>query len=198
VHGDVISFVALDLILRITFSGVMHVTFVLHVLRVFIDDNAFNISGFGVPSDMVSNSELLHHSRSFQDTGRSGAWSGEVADRTQTGPSSTFTSQHRSPIAASPRTISPSAIRTMLACQGQQIAPILNELGSGAGQLPGDILPTVTIHQLLCVGAKALDSQRYLPQATPGPAAKGAPATASTWSWIGRLTLAAAFTAVVA
>ena len=34
--------------------------------------------------------------------------------------------------------------------------------------------------QLLCVGAKALDSQRYLPQATPGPAAKGAPATAST------------------
>ena len=86
----------------------------------------------------------------------------------------------------------------MLACQGQQIAPILNELGSGAGQLPGDILATVTIHQLLCVGAKALDSQRYLPQATPGPAAKGAPATASTWSWIGRLTLAAAFTAVVA
>jgi MEDS: MEthanogen/methylotroph, DcmR Sensory domain len=33
---------------------------------------------------------------------------------------------------------------------------------------------------LLGVGAKSLDSQRYLPQATPGPAAKGAPATAST------------------
>jgi hypothetical protein len=30
----------------------MHVTFVLHVLRVFIDDNAFNISGLGVPSDL--------------------------------------------------------------------------------------------------------------------------------------------------
>ena len=66
VHGDVISFIALDLILRITFSAVMHVTFVLHVVRVFLDDNAFNISGFGVPSDMVSNSELLHHSVPFK------------------------------------------------------------------------------------------------------------------------------------
>ena len=62
VHGDVISFVALDLILRITFSGVMHVTFVLHVVRVYLDDIAFNVSGFGVPSDMVSNRELLYHS----------------------------------------------------------------------------------------------------------------------------------------
>jgi hypothetical protein len=62
VHGDVISFVALDLILWIAFSAVMHITFVLHVVRVFLDDNAFNVSGFGVPSDMVSNSELLNHS----------------------------------------------------------------------------------------------------------------------------------------
>jgi hypothetical protein len=69
VHGDVISFVALDLILWITFSGVMHVTFVLHVVRVYLYNNAFNVSGFGVPSDMVSNTEFLHHSRSFQDTG---------------------------------------------------------------------------------------------------------------------------------
>jgi hypothetical protein len=75
VDGDVISFVALDLILRITFSGVMHVTFVLHVVRVFLDDDAFNVSGFGIPSDMVSNSESLRHSRSFQDAGRPGsAW----------------------------------------------------------------------------------------------------------------------------
>ena len=73
VHGNVISFVAPDLILRITFSSVMHVTLVLHVLRVFPDDNSFNVSGFGVPSDMVSNSELLHYSRSFQDTRRPGA-----------------------------------------------------------------------------------------------------------------------------
>jgi hypothetical protein len=72
VHGDVISFVALDLILWITFGGVMHVTFVLHVVRVFLDNNAFNVSGFGVPSDMVSDSELLYHSRSFQGADRSG------------------------------------------------------------------------------------------------------------------------------
>src|SRR5262245_18656888 len=51
----------------------MHVTFVLHVVRVFLDDNAFHVSGFGVPSDMVSDGELLDHSRSFQDTARSGA-----------------------------------------------------------------------------------------------------------------------------
>lgn len=71
-HSDVIRFVALDLVLWITFRAVMHMTFVINVACVLLNDNTFDLSGFGVPSDMVSNSELLHHSGSFQDTARPG------------------------------------------------------------------------------------------------------------------------------
>src|SRR5215469_6398249 len=77
VNSDVISFVTLDLILWITFSAVMHVTLVHHVVRVFPDYNAFNVSGFRIPPDVVSDSELLHCYRSFQGAGRQAGWSGK-------------------------------------------------------------------------------------------------------------------------
>jgi hypothetical protein len=79
VHGNVTSFVALDLILRVIFGAVMNVTLEIYVVRVFLDDGAFNVSGFGVPSDMVSNSELLHHSGSLPRLGRAAPASVRVA-----------------------------------------------------------------------------------------------------------------------
>ena len=60
VHGDVISFVALDLILRITFSAMMYVTLILHVACVFLDDNTFNVSGqLGLVQQYLSRVGLL-------------------------------------------------------------------------------------------------------------------------------------------
>ena len=70
----------------------MDVTFVLYAVHVFLDDYALNVSGFGVPPDMVSHYELFHRSRFFQDTGPIRRLAGEVADRAQTRPSLTFTS----------------------------------------------------------------------------------------------------------
>jgi hypothetical protein len=63
VHSDVISFIALDLILRTIFCTVMYVTFELNVMRVLLDDNAFDESGFRIPPDMVPNGKFFHHSQ---------------------------------------------------------------------------------------------------------------------------------------
>jgi len=48
----------------------MHMTFELHVMGVFLDNNAFNEAGLRIPSDVVSNGELFHRSHSFQRTAR--------------------------------------------------------------------------------------------------------------------------------
>ena len=61
VHGDVVGLVTSDRILWIAFGAVTHVAFEFHILRVLFDDHAFNVSGFGIPSDVVSNGELLRH-----------------------------------------------------------------------------------------------------------------------------------------
>jgi hypothetical protein len=65
VHGDVVGFVALDLVLRIIFRAVMYIALEVYVARMFPDDNAFNVTGFGVPSDMVPDRELLYHPASL-------------------------------------------------------------------------------------------------------------------------------------
>ena len=62
-HGDVVCFVALDLILRLAFRGVMRVPFIVHVSRMDLYDSAADMAGLGVPGHMIANFESPCHIR---------------------------------------------------------------------------------------------------------------------------------------
>ncbi len=51
---DMVSLVAFDLILRIIFTGVVRVPFVVEILRMHLDDRAADVPGLRVPGDVVT------------------------------------------------------------------------------------------------------------------------------------------------
>jgi hypothetical protein len=61
VHGDVIGLVALDLVLRILFRSVAHISFVGDILAMHLDDLAAHAAGFGVPPDVAADPEFRRH-----------------------------------------------------------------------------------------------------------------------------------------
>ena len=61
VHGDVVCFVALDLVLRVVGGGVMGVALVVRVSGVDFDDVAGDVACFGVPGYVVADFEFLCH-----------------------------------------------------------------------------------------------------------------------------------------
>ena len=58
---DMIALVALYFVLGIVFGRVMLIAFVVEVSRVDGDDSARHPTRFGIPADMIANSELLGH-----------------------------------------------------------------------------------------------------------------------------------------
>lgn len=60
-HGDVIGFVALDLVLRVLFRAAAYVPLVFRVPGVDFRDLAGDITGFGVPADVISDLECVSH-----------------------------------------------------------------------------------------------------------------------------------------
>jgi hypothetical protein len=61
VHGYMLSLVALDLVLRLIFTGVTWMAFVLGVAGVDPDDPAAHMPGFRIPSHVIANFELRAH-----------------------------------------------------------------------------------------------------------------------------------------
>ncbi len=51
---DMASLIALDLILRIIFAGVVRVPFTVEILRMHLDDRASDVPGRRVPGDVVT------------------------------------------------------------------------------------------------------------------------------------------------
>lgn len=60
-HGDVVGFVALDLILRLVLSCMVGVAFVIHVSSMHFYDMACDHAGFGIPGHVVADFELIFH-----------------------------------------------------------------------------------------------------------------------------------------
>ena len=58
-HGDVVRSIALDFVLRIVWAGMMRIAFVIHVVGMNPDNPAADMSGFGIPCNMVSDFKLL-------------------------------------------------------------------------------------------------------------------------------------------
>ena len=64
-HRDVIGFVTRDLILRIIPGGVMRIAFVIDVLRVHLYDPAGDLTGFGIPGNVIANFEFVFSPAGF-------------------------------------------------------------------------------------------------------------------------------------
>jgi hypothetical protein len=60
-QGNVIGLVALDLELRIIFAGMMRITFVFRIARVYLDYPAGHMAGFGIPADAIADPEFFAH-----------------------------------------------------------------------------------------------------------------------------------------
>jgi hypothetical protein len=60
-HRDVVGFVALDLVLRLIFAGMVHIAFVFGIARVDLDYSAGYIASFGVPANMIADFEVFSH-----------------------------------------------------------------------------------------------------------------------------------------
>ena len=60
-HCDMISLVALDLILRIIFAGVVRVPLVVEIFRMHLDDLAADVPGLRVPGDVIADFETSWH-----------------------------------------------------------------------------------------------------------------------------------------
>src|SRR5438477_11644645 len=69
VERDMISLVALDLILRNVRARVMSITFVLDVAPMYTDNRAADASGLGIPAHTIANLEAFHHDRSVRCSG---------------------------------------------------------------------------------------------------------------------------------
>jgi hypothetical protein len=61
VQSDVVGPVALNLVLRLVLARVMHVAFVIHVLRVHFDDSAADPPGLRIPAHAVACLEPFGH-----------------------------------------------------------------------------------------------------------------------------------------
>jgi hypothetical protein len=61
VQGDMVSFVAFDLVLRIIYGGVMDVSFVVDVPGMYSNDSTGYPTGFRVPAYVIADFEALSH-----------------------------------------------------------------------------------------------------------------------------------------
>jgi hypothetical protein len=61
VHGDVIRFIAFDFILGFILTGVMRVPLVIDTLYMDLDNLATDISGLGIPANLIANFEAFSH-----------------------------------------------------------------------------------------------------------------------------------------
>jgi hypothetical protein len=61
VHRDVVCFVALYFILGLVRAGVMRVPFVIHVPGMDLYDPAADVTGFGVPANVIADFEPSLH-----------------------------------------------------------------------------------------------------------------------------------------
>jgi hypothetical protein len=68
VQGDMIRFVAFDLVLRIVRARVVDIAFVVNIPGVHAHDTTTDPAGFGIPADVVTDLEYLRHAEcpSFQ------------------------------------------------------------------------------------------------------------------------------------
>ncbi len=64
VQGDMIGFVAFNLVLWIVCARVMDIAFVVHIPRVHAHDTAADPAGFGIPTHVIANFEYLRHDES--------------------------------------------------------------------------------------------------------------------------------------
>ena len=64
-HGDMVRFVAFDLILRFIWAGVMCMSLVIDGLGVDLDNPAADLPRFGIPRNVVADSELFFHFMAF-------------------------------------------------------------------------------------------------------------------------------------
>lgn len=60
-HGDMVGFIAFDFILRLIWSGVMRVSFVIYVLGMDLDNFPADMSGLGIPGDVIADFETFRH-----------------------------------------------------------------------------------------------------------------------------------------
>jgi hypothetical protein len=60
-HGDMVSFIAFDFILRLIRAGVMSISFVLRVLCMNFDNSAADVSGFRIPGNVIAYFEMCCH-----------------------------------------------------------------------------------------------------------------------------------------
>jgi hypothetical protein len=61
VHGDVIRLIALDFILRLIPAGVARVALVVRIFGMDFDNPAADVSGFGIPDDVIALFEAFCH-----------------------------------------------------------------------------------------------------------------------------------------
>ena len=64
-HGDMVSFITFDFILRFIWIGVMHVTFVIQILGMNLDNPPTDMSGLGIPGDVIADFETFRHYHSL-------------------------------------------------------------------------------------------------------------------------------------
>ena len=64
-HGDMLSFIAFDFILWLIRIGVMHVSFVIHVLGMNLDNPPADMSSLGIPGDVIADFETFRHCHSL-------------------------------------------------------------------------------------------------------------------------------------
>jgi len=61
VHGDVVGRVALNLVLRLIFVGMVHIAFVVRIARVDPDYPARHMASLGIPANMIPDLEVFAH-----------------------------------------------------------------------------------------------------------------------------------------
>ncbi len=60
-YGNMVSFVALDLVLGIVGICVVHVSLVVKIPFVHFDDRSRDVPSFGIPGDVIADIELSGH-----------------------------------------------------------------------------------------------------------------------------------------
>jgi hypothetical protein len=64
-HGDVVRFIAFDLILRFIRAGVVRVSLVVDVVCMDLDNPAADMSRLGIPGNMIADFEAFRHLHSL-------------------------------------------------------------------------------------------------------------------------------------
>ena len=60
-HGDMVRFIAFDLVLWLVLAGMVRVPLVIHVRRMDLDNPAADVSGLGIPGDVIADFEVFSH-----------------------------------------------------------------------------------------------------------------------------------------